>query len=154
MTEPEVSTVLLESVSAAQLAAALQDCGFRAAIAYQGALPMINSAVQGLGFSVIFGGLVAGTSDRFADFSFLCWLNVQGELAPGVIEHWNQGKRFARLFTQPGREGAARSLVMMMDVLVAGGVSDRHLRAQCELWDRMTRDLVLHLKQPPATTAA
>jgi hypothetical protein len=155
MTEPTTTPApvslpaLRETVSAEEVAQLLQDCGFRANISYQGPAPVISSAVQGVGFSVIFGSATA-LPGRFADFSFLCWINVQGDLPQHVVEHWNQSKRFGRLFAQHGRDGAGRSLVMMMDVLIAGGVSERHLRAQCELWDRMTRDLVLHLKQPAA----
>ncbi|MDE0854822.1 MAG: hypothetical protein OSA97_10415, partial [Nevskia sp.] len=36
---------------------------------------------------------------------------------------------------------------LTMDILLAGGVSEAHLHAQCELWDRLIRDLVLHVQR-------
>jgi hypothetical protein len=52
--------------------------------------------------------------------------------------------RFARLFRQDA------FLVLTMDVVLAGGVTDDYLCAQCELWDRVIRDFILHLRNPAA----
>jgi hypothetical protein len=50
--------------------------------------------------------------------------------------------RFARL----SRQG--EHLVLSMDVVVAGGVTENHLVAQCELWDRVIRDFIMFLRKP------
>ena len=37
-----------------------------------------------------------------------------------------------------------------MDVVVAGGVSERYLRSTIELWDRLIQEFLLHLRNRPA----
>lgn len=41
-----------------------------------------------------------------------------------------------------------------MDVVVAGGVSMRHLLSTIELWDRLVQEFLLHLRNRPAMAAA
>ncbi|MCJ9712892.1 YbjN domain-containing protein, partial [Bordetella hinzii] len=65
---------------------------------------------------------------------------VQTRLPAGLVESWNTSKRFARLALQ------ADFLVMEMDVILAGGVSEDHLRATTELWDRLLQELVMFLR--------
>ncbi|MGU9560598.1 hypothetical protein ACQXW1_17725, partial [Lactiplantibacillus pentosus] len=59
----------------------------------------------------------------------------------GIESAWNIGKRFARLAVQ------GEFLVLEMDVVVAGGVSESYLRATAELWDRLLQEFLLFLRQ-------
>lgn len=130
------------SIAPEELAELLRQAGFRAALSLDGQVPRIQSAAQGLGFFVSFSNPELSNPSRFIDFTFQCPLSLRGALSPQVLLSWNGAKRFARLSSND------ELLVLAMDVLVAGGVSDLHLRAQCELWDLLIQQLLLHLKQP------
>ena len=65
---------------------------------------------------------------------------MQGELPPGLAERWNVEKRFARLTLQ------GVFLVLELDVILAGGVSENYLRATVELWDRLLQEFLLFLR--------
>jgi hypothetical protein len=136
------------SITPAALAEVLRQAGYRANLVEGNAGVQLHSAVQGLGFFISFGSPLPGAPGQHLDFSFHCWLAVRGELPDAVIESWNRGKRFGRVFRQQ------QVLVLTMDVLVAGGVSLNHLLAQCEIWDHLVRDLMLHLRQSVQATAA
>ncbi|MDB5970438.1 MAG: bacterial sensory transduction regulator family protein [Hydrocarboniphaga sp.] len=136
---------LQNTVTPEAIAEALRRTGYRATLSEHQGRPQVRSAAQGIGFFVAFGGADTAAATNYVDFAFHCWINIEGELRPGLIDSWNQTRRFARLF----RQGAL--MVLTMDVLVAGGVDDDHLSAQCELWDRVIQDFIRHLKQEPAT---
>lgn len=140
MSEPTViTTVTLE-----RLAEMLRAAGYRAQTGVDAAeRPLLHSAAQGLNFLVCPGNALPQAADQFADFAFNCALRVEGAMRPEAIEDWNRGKRFARLY----REGEL--LVLTMDVMVAGGVSATALQAHCELWDRLLREFLAHLRSTP-----
>ncbi|MFP3757907.1 YbjN domain-containing protein, partial [Cupriavidus sp. SIMBA_020] len=79
----------------------------------------------------------------YLDYTLSCVLQVQGELPAELVANWNRTKRFARLASH----GAF--LALEMDVVVAGGVSERHLRSTVELWDRLIQEFLLHLRDRP-----
>ncbi len=135
------------SISPADIVEALKSAGYRANLVEQGQVPQVQSAAQGLGFFVGFGNPAPSGARGYLDFSFQCWITIQGELAAGLIESWNQGKRFARMYRQE------QLLVLTMDVLVAGGVTSAFLRAQVELWDHVIHDFIRHLKLTAAQRA-
>ena len=68
-------------------------------------------------------------------------VHLQGELPQGVAEQWNASRRFARLSLQ------GEFLVMEMDVVVAAGVSNDHLRGNLELWDRLLQEFIVYLRE-------
>jgi hypothetical protein len=135
------------AVAPAEIVDILQDAGFRARLLDNIKQPRVTSAVQGLEFSVDF---VSQPDDqqRYVDFSFHCALRIDGELPEATLNRWNRARRFARLVRNE------RFLYVTMDVLLAGGVTTRHLRAQCELWDHLLREVVLHLQQPHQAAAS
>lgn len=157
-----MTDLIRTSVSAEDLAEVLRKTGYRAAVVEQqgggqtgGPVgPQVQSAAQGLGFFIGFGNplpasdAALGGSRQYVDFAFHCWLNIEGELRPDLVDSWNRGKRFARLFRQ------APLLVLSMDVVVAGGVSEGFLIAHCELWDRILQDFIAHLRLPAAAAGA
>ena len=142
---------LIDAVTVEEMAETLRRCGYRANVVEFQGRPQVRSAAQGLGFIVAFGGSPKPDSSgvtRYADLAFQCWIAIEGDLAHGIIDRWNQQQRFARLFRQ------GQMLVLCYDVLVAGGVAPEHLLSQCELWDRIIHELIRHLKQPPPALAA
>lgn len=138
---------IVEAVGAEQLAGIFRAAGYRVTPAEQNGRVQLMSASQGVGFVVHFGnpGTEAGTH---IDYTLSCALQVQGELPPDLVPAWNRTKRFARL--------AVRDpfLLLEMDVMVAGGVTERHLRSTIELWDRLVQEFLLHLRNRPAMAAA
>lgn len=136
-----MSSELHLSVTPETLAEVLRKTGYRATVVDNQGRPQVRSAAQGIGFFIAFGAADTSAVDRYADFAFQCWISIEAELRPDLIEGWNQKWRFARLFRQDAL------LVLTMDVLVAGGVSENHLRAYCELWDNVIRDFIRHLRQ-------
>ncbi|RKP52493.1 YbjN domain-containing protein [Trinickia fusca] len=147
----------IEAVSIDQVAEIFRAAGYRVTPAEQNGMVQLMSASQGVGFAIRFGNVapaVAGQdvpasaeSVRYLDYTLSCVLQVQGELPAELVSSWNRTKRFARLATH----GAF--LALEWDVLVAGGVSERHVHATIELWDRLIQELLLHLRNRPAMAA-
>jgi hypothetical protein len=138
---PAAATPLISAVSPADIAAILRQAGYAASVVDYSDFSQVQSSAQGVGFCIGFGRKALGVERKYIEFSFHCWLNIRGDLPPLLIDDWNQGKRYARLFRQE------QTLALTMDVLVAGGVSEAYLRAQCELWERLLRELIVHMRK-------
>lgn len=138
--------ITIETVGADQLAEIFRRAGYRVTAAEHNGHVQLMSASQGVGFAVRFGNAAAaGTAEaRFFDYTLSCVLQVQGEMPAELTASWNRTKRFARL----ANHGAF--LALEMDVIVAGGVSERYLRSTIELWDRLVQEFLLHLRNRPA----
>lgn len=136
----------IEAVGVDELADVFKAAGYRVTAAEQNGVVQLMSASQGVGFAARFGN-AAAEAGTYLDFTLSCALQVQGELPAQIVASWNRTKRFARLWEQ------APFLVLEMDVVVAGGVSERNLRSLIELWDRLIREFLLHLRDRPATAA-
>lgn len=142
--------VLIEAVSLDQLADIFRSAGYRVTVVEQNGASQLMSASQGIGFAVRGGNALPQASAPAAayfDYTLSCTLQVQGDLPADLVPSWNRTKRFARLASH----GAF--LVLEMDVVAAGGVSERHLRSMTELWDRLIQELLLHLRNRPAMAA-
>ncbi len=135
MNEP----ALVENVTVRLLTDLLQSAGYRTNESEQGGIVQLLSASQGIGFAVRFGN-PAQEPGTYLDFTLSCALRVNGALPAQLVEKWNQSKRFSRLTEQGG------FLVLEMDVVVAGGVNQRYLRASIELWDRLLQEFLLYLR--------
>lgn len=142
--EPVVNHSVISSITPAEIVALLHEAGFRAEVVNGEKPPRVRSAVQGLTFSIGFASQ-PDSAQRYSDFSFNCPLRIKGELPGDLLERWNQKKRFARLLRNE------HFLYVTMDVVLAGGVTHRHLHAQLELWDQLIRELFVHLQQPLQT---
>ena len=140
-------TQLITHVSPQSLTDVLQAAGYRVNQREQNGIVQLLSASQGIGYAVRFGN-PALEQGGFVDFTFSCALRVQGELPEGVAEQWNATRRFARLSLQ------GEFLVMEMDVVVAAGVSNEHLRGNLELWDRLLQEFIVYLRDFSQTAAA
>lgn len=142
------AAALIESLGIAELTDLLQRSGFRATAVIEGGRQLVQSAVQGLGFLIVPGNPAREPDGRWVDFSFNCLIRLEQRLSPALVEGWNEGKRFGRCFQRDGM------LVLSHDVMLVGGVSDRYLLTQCELWDRLMHDFIAHLRQTPASAPA
>lgn len=131
---------LITSLSPARLQEILQSMGYRVTTSEQNGMVQLLSAAQGIGFAVRPGN-PAQAEGEFVDYTLSCALRVQGELPAGLTDAWNVGKRFSRLSSQ------GTFLVLEMDVILAGGVGENHVRANAELWDRLLQEFVLFLRQ-------
>ncbi|MFJ4497046.1 YbjN domain-containing protein [Pseudomonas atacamensis] len=139
-------TQLITHVSPQSLTDVLQAAGYRVNQSEQNGIVQLLSASQGIGYAVRFGN-PALEQGNFVDFTFSCALRVQGDLPQGVAEQWNATRRFARLSLQ------GEFLVMEMDVVVAAGVSNEHLRGNLELWDRLLQEFIVYLRDFSQTAA-
>ncbi|WP_217468877.1 YbjN domain-containing protein [Paraburkholderia sediminicola] len=146
---------LIDSIGVEQLADVLKSAGYRVTSAEQNGVVQLMSASQGVGFVVRFGnGVQPGvvqTADGtpvYLDYTLSCAMQVQGDLPVDLVASWNRTKRFARLAAH------GQFLLLEMDVVVAGGVSMRHLLSTIELWDRLVQEFLLHLRNRPAMAAA
>lgn len=133
------TSALIESVSIERLTELLQNAGYRVTASEQNGQTQLLSASQGMGFAVRAGNPAAQT-DHFVDYTLSCALRVQGELPDDLVPQWNVTKRFARLTRQ------GDFLVLEMDVIAAGGVSETYLRATTELWDRLLQEFLMYLR--------
>lgn len=132
--------VAAAGVKSERLAEIFKAIGYRANLIEANGIVELQSASQGLSFTVRFGNHT--TVDRhYLDYTYYCPLAIQTEFPVSIIDSWNLTRRFAKLTRQ------GNLLILSMDVLAAGGVPELYLRAQNELWDRVTMDLVLHLRQ-------
>ncbi len=124
----------------------LQDAGCRVAIvapppeAPAGLPPILRSATNGMAFEVRFADPLPDDAKRFAGFTLVAGLRVVGDLPSALVNRWNGERRFGRLFLQAGM------LLLVQDVILAGGVTRGHLRAQVALWDRLIQELMLYLR--------
>lgn len=132
-------TAMIESVTLQTLTTLMQDAGLRVNRSEQNDLVQLLSASQGIGFAVRLGNAGA-EQGQYLDFTFSCALRIQGELPQGLVERWNQSRRFARLSCQ------GEFLVMEMDVQVADGVSEKHLLGNLLLWDRLLQEFIAYLR--------
>ncbi|WP_412460005.1 YbjN domain-containing protein [Pseudomonas sp. SC11] len=131
---------LIETVSVESLTELLQDAGCRVNRNEQSAVVQLLSASQGVGYAVRFGNRAPGKDGEFLDFTFSCALRIQGDLPDGLAERWNASRRFARLSLQ------GEFLVMEMDVVVADGVTPKHLLGSLLLWDRVLQEFIVYLR--------
>ncbi len=130
---------LILDVNAERLQALLQSIGYRVTLSEQNGMVQLLSASQGVGFAARMGN-PAQQDGHYLDYTLSCALRVQGDLPAGLADRWNVEKRFARLSVQ------GVFLVLELDVIVAGGVSESYLRATTELWDRLLQEFLLFLR--------
>lgn len=141
------ASALIETVNADSLTTLLQDAGCRVNRIEQNQVVQLATASQGIGYNVRFGN-AAQEQGEYLDFTYSCALRVQGELPEGLANRWNASRRFARLSEQ------GEFLVLEQDVVVADGVSARHLLGSLVLWDRLLQEFVVYLRDYSRNAAA
>lgn len=138
---------LIEFVTADSMTTLLQDAGCRVNRIEQNQVVQLQTASQGIGYSVRFGNL-AKQQGEFLDFTYSCALRVQGEIPENLVNQWNVSRRFARLSSQ------GEFLVLEQDVVVADGVSPKNLLGSLVLWDRVLQEFVIYLRDFSRNAAA
>lgn len=137
---------IIQALTPARLTDMLQAAGYRVTASEQNGAVQLLSAAQGIGYSVRFGN-PAQDAGAYLDYTLSCALRVQGDLPDGLVGQWNSTKRFARLAHQ------GPFLVLEMDVFVAGGVTESHVRVSTEIWDRLLQEFLLFLRNFAAQAA-
>lgn len=141
------ASTLIETVTADSLTTLLQDAGCRVNRVEQNQVVQLVTASQGIGYNVRFGN-AAQEQGEFLDFTYSCALRVQGDLPEGLTNLWNGSRRFSRLSQQ------GEFLVLEKDVVVADGVSAKHLLGSLVLWDRLLQEFVVYLRDYSRNVAA
>lgn len=119
---------------------ALQSAGYRVEVLAANGVTVLRSATGGLPFDVRFGNRLPGTDDRHLDMTFVALFAVRGAFPEKLLNDWNKSRRFGRLFLdQPAPDHDF--LILGMDVVLAGGVSESYLRVQIEIWDALVHQL-------------
>jgi hypothetical protein len=137
------------SVTQEQLGEVLQSSGYRTEHRIdQNGAPLIASATGGISFNLRLGNRAAAPLEGFLDFTYITVIKIEGEFTLERINDWNKSKRFSRLHRVDD------FLVLDMDVVVAGGVTERHFRATLELWDRILQELMAWLRGDAGLGAA
>lgn len=138
-----MTEIIFTSLTLDGLRDVLQQAGYRVETATDPVanVPYLRSATSGLVFDIRPGNRLAGDGEeRFADIAFVAVLQVQGELPLDLVNGWNAARRFSRL------QLAGSFLALCMDVSVVGGVTQAHLRAHIEIWDRLAQELIAYLR--------
>lgn len=134
---------ILSAVDADELAAAIRAAGCAVTTTERDGKTQLHSASQGVGFQVLWGN--AAETGGHIDFTLSCALRVSGgEVPRALLDGWQRGKRFARLATH------GELIVLEMDVVLAGGVTQAHLEAMLRLWVMMTGEFLIHLRNTAA----
>jgi len=144
MSDPQLMTVTQE-----QLGNMLQEGGYRSEHRVdQNGTPIIASASGGLSFNIRMGNRAQAPAEGFLDFTYLTVVRIEGEFPLERVNDWNRNKRFARLHR------VDNFIVLDMDVIVAGGITERHIRATLELWDRLLQEYTGWLRGDTSAGAA
>jgi len=138
---------IFETITPSRLAEVLQLAGYRVSESEQNGVVQLLSASQGIGFAVRFGNPAQEPAGAYLDYTLSCALRVQGDVPADLVGRWNESKRFARLSLQ------GPFLVLEMDVVIAGGVTERQLRVHVEIWDRLLQEFLLFLRNFAAQAA-
>lgn len=146
-----MAEALIMSLTPERVSELLQSAGYRAERRDDpNGLPIIASATGGIAFNVRMGNRAAPPAEGFLDFTYLTVIKIEGNFPLERINEWNSTKRFARLHK------ADDFIILDMDVIAVAGVTERHLRASLELWDRLLQELIAWLRgeTPGAANAA
>ncbi len=143
LTESVMSDTTITHLTLDSLRDVLQQAGYRVETVTDPVanIEYLRSATAGMTFDVRPGNRLAGADGHFADVAFVAVLQVQGDLPLDLINRWNATRRFARL------QLSAPFLVLSLDVTVAGGVTQNHLRAHIEIWDHLVQQLIAYLRE-------
>jgi hypothetical protein len=139
---------VIEVLTPVGLSDIMQAAGYRAELIDDSVsgIARLRSATSGLNFEVRFGNRLAGSADGFADFSFVLFLQVVGDLPLSVVNKWNNMHRFSRLQLDV-RNPTQSFLVLCMDIVVVGGITRSSLRAHIDIWDKLLQQFVAWLRE-------
>ncbi|PLP98490.1 YbjN domain-containing protein [Cupriavidus pauculus] len=130
---------LLTHVTADQVADAIRHAGCAVNLVQEDGSARLHSASHGVGFQVLWGNRVS--DGQFLDFTLSCPLRVEGGQFPdALLNEWHRSRRFARIASH------GDFLVLEMDVMVTGGVTEAYLSVAMQVWIQMMGQFFLHLR--------
>ena len=137
-----MSDPVIMTIDSARLCGILQSLGFRAEpFEDSNGSPCIRSASSGVAFTIRLGNRAQPPAEGYSDFSYIALVKItEGPFALERVNEWNLQRRFCRLHRRDD------FLVLDLDVIVAGGVTEAYVRGTFALWDRVIQDLVLFLR--------
>jgi hypothetical protein len=135
------------SITKEKLGEILQSAGYRIEHRDDAGGPLIASATGGLTFNIRLGNRAQAPMEGYLDFTYIAVLKIEGGFPMERVNDWNRTKRFTRLHMTDD------IVVFDMDVILAAGVSERHIRTSLELWDRMIQELGMWLRNDAAGAA-
>jgi len=144
-----MAEAILMTMSPEQIGDILKGLGYRAEHRTDNSgLPLIASATNGINFNVRLGNRANAPAEGFIDFTYLTIIKIDGDFPLEKINEWNRNRRFSRLHKVDD------FIVLDMDVIVAGGITEQHFRATMELWERMLQELMAWLRGDVPANAA
>ncbi len=139
----------LMSITPERLSELLQSAGYRAERRDDpNGLPIISSATGGIAFNLRLGNRAQPPAEGYLDFTYITVIKIEGDFPLERINEWNRSKRFARLHKSD------EFIVLDMDVIAVGGITERNLRNGLELWDRLLQELMAWLRGDAPAGAA
>jgi hypothetical protein len=137
------------SVTPEQLGEIMQTAGYRTEHRTDtNGTPLIASATGGISFNVRLGNRAVAPVEGYIDFTYLTVIKIEGDFPIDRVNDWNRNKRFSRLHKVDD------FIVLDMDIIVAGGVTQNHIRATMELWDRLLQEMMGWLRGDVAAGGA
>ncbi|HTJ63290.1 MAG TPA: YbjN domain-containing protein [Alphaproteobacteria bacterium] len=144
-----MAEAILMTMSPEQIGDILKGAGYRAEHRTDASgLPLIASATSGINFNIRMGNRANAPAEGFIDFTYLTIIKINGEFPIDKVNEWNRNRRFSRLHKVDD------FIVLDMDVIVAGGITEQHFRATMELWERMLQELMAWLRGDAPANAA
>jgi hypothetical protein len=144
-----MAEAILMTMSPEQIGDILKGLGYRAEHRTDNSgLPLIASATNGINFNIRMGNRANAPAEGFLDFTYLTIIKINGEFPLDKVNEWNRNRRFSRLHKVDD------FIVLDMDVVVAGGITETHFRATMELWERMLQELMAWLRGDAPANAA
>lgn len=141
---------VINEITPQTLVELLQGSGWKALLAEVDGRPRITSAINGVNFHVRpVTRSAAGTG--WTDFTLSAPFAIDQSVSPSLCANWNRKHRFARVYR------TEKHVMLDMDVVVAGGVTNAHLSYQFALWADITNAFLQHLRndrEAAAKTAA
>jgi len=142
-----MTDAIISSISPQAICELLQRRGFRASILEGSDGPIVESATEGLTFQVRFRSVP--TSDgTWSDWTNVLVVRLDTQIDSGFVDTWNRTWRYGRLSISENH------LLLAMDVSIAGGVTEEHIRVQNQVWDKLVRKLAAELRHAIASDAA
>jgi hypothetical protein len=111
-------------------------------------VPVLTTATNGVNFNVRFANRAPAPIEGFLDYTYVTVMKLDFDFPLEKINEWNKIRRFTRLHKEK------EFLVMDMDVLAAGGVTETHMLASLEIWDRLLQEMLMWLRAASPTGPA
>ena len=125
--------------TADEVAAVLRDYGVRAKISKDDeGDPMIESAISGVNYLVLFHG--CESKPRCGSLEFSATLEMEAPVPQSVVNTWHNTKRFSSITQLKPDE-----LTFTMDVFIEKGASTELLAGYLSVWETMLGEFLRHV---------